>query len=450
MKAFRLLIVLAVIGAALGFAPTQALAGAFTYASAIQVQNLDNAAGNLSLIFYRQDGTIETTYSDTITAKGRNTYYPLPAGVGTGFNGSVIVTSTTKVASISNVHGAKSGNPYYASGAYIAQDSGSTTVGIPLLMKGNSGYNTWFNVQNAGTGDAHITVDYTSSLPNRTATIKPGAAVTFDQSTEAHNIAIFAATVTSDQPVVISVIEETGEVLLAYNGFASTAASTAPVFPLINENNSGYLTAVNLQNTGGSPTTVTVSYTPGSDGTACTETQTIQPGENGVFAMWPFTGVAKPGITSNCVSQKFIGSAKVTSNSAAMPLVAVVNQWKGAVNASATASFNSAAATSTVILPMIFDRRSGYNTYINLMNVGGSSTTVTCSFTGSAATQTTPAMPAGSGWVLAQVNNIANNYIGSATCTASGGGQIIAIVNELGPSGADDQLLSYEGINIAP
>jgi len=44
----------------------------------------------------------------------------------------------------------------------------------------------------------------------------------------------------------------------------------------------------------------------------------------------------------------------------------------------------------------------------------------------------------------------ANKYIGSATCSTDPSGQIVSVVNELGPSGTADQLLVYEGFNTAP
>jgi ABC-type sulfate transport system permease component len=96
---------------------------------------------------------------------------------------------------------------------------------------------------------------------------------------------------------------------------------------------------------------------------------------------------------------------------------------------------------------------SGYWTSINLMNVGASSGTVTCTFTPYGAvllpTLTKTLAPGeGISWLQAAVDEFGSTkYIGSATCSAPGT-QIVAIVNELGASSTADQLLVYEGINM--
>jgi hypothetical protein len=98
---------------------------------------------------------------------------------------------------------------------------------------------------------------------------------------------------------------------------------------------------------------------------------------------------------------------------------------------------------------------SGYWTSINLMNVGGSTATVTCTFTpyGAVPLPTltkTLAPDEGISWLQAAGDEFgATKYIGSATCIAPGT-QIVAIVNELGASTTADQLLVYEGINPTP
>lgn len=457
MKLFRITMILALVLTAVGMSVTTAqAAGRFTYMSSILVQNLDSVAGNITLTFYKTDGSVAATVTEAIAASSQNSYFPLPSSVGDTFNGSVIITSETNVASISNVHGGSGSNAYFASGAYVAQSAGDTTVSIPLLMKGNGQYNTWFNIQNAGSDDASVDVTYSDGLTDLDNVIAKGAAQTFDQTTEAHTATIFAATVTSDQPIVITVIEESASILYAYNGFTSAAGSTAPVFPLFHANNSGYFTAVNLQNQGTDATTVTITYTPSTNGTECTETQTIDPGKNGIFG-FVFAAAPGTGVTSDCtVGQKFIGSAVVTENTSDNNLVAVVNQWKGTINGGAYNGFNSDAATGKIVLPLVFDRRAGYWTSAGIRNVGTVATTVTCTFTPPAGS-TTPvewtseSLDPGEGYTHFHYGLLANNYMGSASCVANASGaKIIAIVNELGASASTDELLVYEAINTTP
>ena len=176
MKSLRLLLVLAFVFVGLGFSHNVAQAGAFTYTSSINLQNLENTTASITIHFYNQDGTENVSpVTDTIGPLGSKVYFPIPAS--TGFNGSVVIESSTQIGSVSNIHG----NNFAANASYVGSNTGSTTVLIPLLMKGNSGYNTWFNVQNTGSADANVQVAYSDGT-SATGTIKPGAAKTFDQS----------------------------------------------------------------------------------------------------------------------------------------------------------------------------------------------------------------------------------------------------------------------------
>jgi hypothetical protein len=233
--------------------------------------------------------------------------------------------------------------------------------------------------------------------------------------------------------------------MFAYNGFRTEEASTNPVMPLINANNVGYITGVQIQNLGASSTQVTVSYTPAGAGTACTETQTIAGNKSATFALAAFNN----GANSTCAAgARFVGSAQVTTNSTSQPLAAIVNQLKGSINGEAYGGFDPDLATSKVVMPLIMDRNSGYFTGFNVMNVG-SSAAVSCTFTDSAVT-VSDTLGTGEALNDIQNNKLGSGYVGSATCTAASGGQIVAVVNEVGPSGSADQLLVYEGIIATP
>lgn len=445
MKTLRLILVIAISLLALGFTQGEAEAGVFNYTSSINVQNLDNAAASIQIDFYKQDGSIDTHVDDNIPALGSKAYFPLQASV--GFNGSVIISSTTQVAAISNILGDNGA----AAAAYVAANSGNTTVLLPLLMKGNGGFNTWFNVQNTGSLQATVDISYSDGTTITNQTIPPGAAKTFDQATESHSQKVFSAMITSDQPVAATVVEESSDVMFAYSGFTQSQAVTNPVVPLVNSNNAGYQTGITVQNSGGTNTTVTMSYTPSGpgNGTACTETITIPAGKNETFAFSAFQGLPQTGMTTTCAAgQKFVGSAEVTQNTGNHPLVAIVNQLKSGVNGEAYGSFDASVATGEVVLPLIMNANGGYFTSINLQNVGSSTTTVTCTFTGSSVTAS-DTLTAGEGVSFLQPAQFGSTkYVGSATCTASASGKIVAVVNELGASSTLDQLLVYEGISM--
>jgi hypothetical protein len=411
----------------------------FTYTSGFTLQNLEGTTANVVLTYYNQDGSVEASVNDTVPGNDQNVYFPLGA-VSDGFNGSVVISSDRDVAAVTNVHG----DNFVANASYVGQSVGGTSVQLPLLMKGNSGFNTWFNVQNTGSSAANVSVAYSDGTSGANVSIPMGASYTYDQSTETHNAAVFSGVVTADQDVVVTVMEENASLLFSYNGF--TGGSTNPLLPLINTNNSGFTTGIQIQNTGGSSTSVTLSYTPSLAGTACTETKSIAAGESATFALNVFAGPPPAGTTSNCAAgATFIGSAKVTGNSTSQDLVAIVNQHKltgPGANGEAYGAFEG--GSSTVVMPLIMDRNSGYWTGFNIQNVGGSSTTVNCTFTSTSYT-VSDTLAAGEAMTALQNGAISNGYVGAGTCTSTGE-PIVGVVNELGPD-ALDQLLVYEGIN---
>lgn len=278
--------------------------------------------------------------------------------------------------------------------------------------------------------------------------LKPGAAHTFKQADNTCLTAPYvgAATVTATGGSIVATVIETGdETLFAYNGF--TVGSTDPVLPLVQFNNVGYHTGIQIQNTGGSSSDVTVSYTPadGAPGTACTETQTITAGNSATFGLFAFSLTPTVADTTCTLGERFIGSASVSANSASNDLVAIVNQTNFANYGSSYNGFNLASASSTVAMPLIMDRNAGYYTGFNVMNAGGSDTTVTCTFT-SSSYSVSQTLPPGGALNDLQLNKIADRYVGGGTCEAPGG-SIVAVVNELGDSSTADLLFTYEGFN---
>ena len=440
MKKF--IVLFTVIVSALVLMVATAAAQPTTYDSGFQVQNLGDGTATVNITFYNQDGSVEDQVDDTIAQGGSKTYFPLPAGVSSGFDGSVVISSDQPVAAITNVLG--DGFDYGAS--YGGFDGGAGTANLPLIMRNNGGFSTRFNVQNTGASATSVTVSYANSSCTETASIQPGAAATFDQSTNTclGSTYVGAATVAaaSGGEIVATVIETGKDTLFAYNGF--TAGSTEVVMPLVQANNSGFNTGVQVQNTGSASTDVTLSYTPvAGAGTACTETQTIGAGASKTFFLGAFRN-GSPG-TSNCAKgSRFVGSAAVSANSAGTDLVAIVNQTNFTNYGSAYNGFDPNAATGSLVMPLIMDRNSGFYTGFNIMNVG-SSATVTCTFSNSSRTYSAQLGTNAAGNDV-QNGKIANKYVGSASCSAPGGA-IIAVVNELGTSTSSDLLFTYEAFN---
>jgi hypothetical protein len=425
-----------------------------TYTSGIQVQNLSTTdEAEVQITFYNSsDGSIAATQDATIPAGSSSTFFPLNA-VSSGYDGSAVISSTQPVAAIVNVLG--NGTEHAAS--YGGFTGGALAVNIPLIQKNNYGINSFFNVQNVGTtGDANVTVTYPGTACTEDAVIPQGAAHKFDQST---NTCLpdgpGAATVTSDKDIVATVMQVQSNssglqaALLAYNAFA-TSGSTAPVMPLVSSGWYGSITGIQIQNTGGTSTNVTVTYTPsdGFPGVECDETKAIPAGQSVTFGL--STGNLLPAACRSLQSgyNAFIGTAEVTANSASQNLVAIVNQINSTnAQAASYAAFDPASGTTTVNLPLLADRNYGIFSGFSVMNVGDDDATINCTFSDSTVTASGTVGP-GESLTAVQQNAIANGYVGAATCTSNE--PVVAVVNYLDPgsvTGALDGLSVYEGIN---
>ncbi|HJW29618.1 MAG TPA: hypothetical protein VJ508_10260, partial [Saprospiraceae bacterium] len=283
-----------------------------------------------------------------------------------------------------------SSSPFYGASTN-GFTAGATKISLPLIVCNNAGFNTWFNVQNAGTGDAHITVTYIPGANGKSGvsepgTIKPGAAKTFNQTAgsstkncndlkDGSGKFVGSASITSDQPVVASVMFlGTGGIktLQGYDGFSGGSASVN--LPLIMANNSTYYTSINLQNGGTTTTTVTITFKPNTIGNTNTpnpETFALGPGQGKVFIQ--SGGISAYSPSNNWTAFGKYVSGAVISQTGAEPLFAVVNQNSTALTnlGSAYEGFDPTAATGTLKLPLIAANNSGYNTSINLQAVSG-------------------------------------------------------------------------------
>jgi hypothetical protein len=363
----------------------------------------------------------------------------------------VVIESDQPISAIANTLG--DGDQYGASSNGFT--GGATTINLPLLMKGNAGFDTWFNVQNTGSADATVTVTYNPGAipdPQNGVVIKPGAAKTFNQADVAALAAGFvgSAVVTSTQPVVATVMQVgTGgtKSLLAYNSF--TTGSTTVKLPLVQANNFGFFTGIQAMNTGTLPTDITITYGPntvaGGATPAAESCTAVQPGQSctkiQLNGQWSF---------------QYVGAANIT-NSAAQPLVAITNQLTLAGKGSAYEGFNPTAATLTAVAPLVMANNFGYFTGVQVQNVG----TGNCDFTvkyspntvssaiGTPINETATAVAPGASFTFLQLGGQwTDRYVGGANVTGTGAGCLVAaIVNELNNGAAGDLLFTYNATN---
>lgn len=457
----KLLAVLFVLTLALGvFATPTHAAIPITYESSIQVRNLTSTAGTITLTFYDLSGTIVgTPLTDAIAANETKSYYRGTMPVDAGFNGSVVISADVEIAAMSNLVGLNASASPISYAAYSGFAGGATSAYLPTLFKDNYGYNTFFYVQNTGSASTAVNIVYSDGTTANIAAIAPGQSVIVSQKTETHTPKVFSATLTSTvAPIAVTVVEE-GSTLFSYTGFGSGAAN--PLMPLINQNNYGYFTGVQIMNTGTASTVVTVSYTPSMGGTACYETRTLAAGTSKTFSQYVFyesqNESGDPAFATNCVmGQTFIGSAKVTANTTTAPLVAVVNQLQPSqIKGGAYIAFDPSQGGSKIVYPLIMDRNYGYFTSHSIVNVGTTEIAageLSCLFTGTDKTgpvsvtlSNSAAIPVDASWTLNHQGLLGDGFVGGATCTGPAGALLVGTSNQLGATVGVDTLLVSEG-----
>ncbi len=448
-----------------GFASPVEAAVPTSYESGIQVRNLTDDPGTIILKFYDLNGVLINEFPDEIAGNESKTYYQASMPVSAGFNGSVVIDSTVPLAALSNLVGLV-GSERVSYAAYGGFSAGSMNVYLPILFKGNFGYNTFYYVQNTGSVPTDVNIVYSTGISDTITGLQPGQSKVVNQVDEAHTQSVFSATLTaSAAPIAVAVVQE-GPALFSYIGFGSGV--TNPIMPLINQNNFGYFTGAQIQNAGGTDTIVTVEYEPALAGTACTETRTIPAGASRTFSLNVFyapQAETDPAFDTTCtMGETFIGSAKVTANTENMELVAVVNQLQVADNkGGAYNALFAADGQQKVIFPLIMDRNFGYFTGWSIVNVGTTPIapeTLVCNVTGVGESgpidmnfSNTEAIPVDGSWTHIQLDQIDSGFVGGATCVGPAGASLVGTSNQLGagPMWAGiDTLLVSEGFVVEP
>ena len=420
---------------------TSVVSAQFTSVTSFQVQNLSATQANVQLVFYDASGNAVTaaTLSDTIAAnsnklytQGNNTNLP------SGFNGSVVVSSDQPVAAI-GVQDSVSGSMHYQ-GTYggFSADAASDSFYLPTIMKAFYGYTTEVSVQNAGSSNVDVTVTYAPGGYTDTKTgLKPGQVVRFNNAstTGMANGYIGAATITtSSGGTVVAVVNQINAAAYqeqTYEGFSSASSGTTLYTPVLMKAFYGFNTSVQVQNVGTAQTTVTIIYSNG-----LTRTQTLSGGQGYLFTQGNETGLP----TSN-----WIGSARITST--ASNIVAVVNQQN--TTTGKAASYNAFATAAThYVGPNVMKAFYGFNTSVQVQNVGATAAACTVTFAPGGTSQTSPsALPQYGTYLFTQGNNSAlgTSYIGAVDITCAGQ-PFVAIVNQDGAAGAGDNAMAYDAI----
>lgn len=441
-KSLSLLMLVVFLLGAVAVSPKAVYAIALpAYESAIQVQNLDSASvASISIAYYNPDGTLAALpapyvnpVADTVAAGSSNTYLPIHPNA--GFKGSVVVSSDKQIAIISNLTIVATNR---ALGTYTGVAAGGPSLFFPLIDKRNNV--SVFSVQNASSVVANYVIDFIplpgggyADIPDIAGVLQPGAAATYNMADyNGSNQWLGSIKVTATTGALAGVVSNVNSTVAAsptngvYNGFS--AGSTTSILPLVMENNNGNRTGVSCQNLGPGAATITMSYTPSAGYPA-------RPAD--VFAAVPENGIAVK-VMDYLGATKWVGGSTVTVSGPAT-IACVVNQTRPEKkNSNLYEGFNPAAATDTVVMPLIMSKNGTTTqtfTAFSIASVDGTNINVSCDWKPSVSFPDIANTVKSGAAVLVfsqQTGFSAGNarWIGSAVCTEATGKAIVAVVNQ--------------------
>jgi hypothetical protein len=467
-----------------------------------QIQNLGTSTADVSVTYYDSTGMAYTGPTFMIDGGGSVVWTQwddtaLPDG-----QYSAVIESTEEIAVIANQqllpNGATGFTPIPPFSSYSGATGGSTQVTLPVIMYNWFGYYTEFYVQNAGSGDAAVTVTYYPGVMNGetsgaagvtdTGTIPQFASQGFSQESMPGLGApsgtwtgrfLGSAVVTADQPIVVVVNQHVvaSHKLFTYNGFTGGATSIgAPVYM---RGYFGYYASLTIGNPSASADAhVQITYTaddtysnPASQ--TVVVDHTIAPGTALVRYDGPTATDDQSDLDDATNFTRFFGAVKVTSD---IPVVLMVNQESTVPAGAQSGTYNGAPlgdATTKISVPLVQADFYGYYTSLTIQNTTGTDANITIEYTSDATYSAVPNMSKSYNHVIpanGQVNvyegrkgglevgdinsdtfwrdGTNKRFIGSAIITSDQ--PIIAFVNEEKDVSGMDTMYTYNAFNIAP
>lgn len=359
----------------------------------------DTSTANISLSRYGECVSSCSTDTGTVVATatvvpGGSYYYnpALDSGFPSSFSGSIVVQSDQQLAGTVTLANDLTGSDY-ASDAYSAATSTSTSAFLPIIMShlGGFNWNTRITVQNAGSSNANVTISYSGSgAPGDTVIngLPPNMMALVDQYDSGASNFNGAATVTSSEPVAV-VVEEYkagGGVLVTYNGVPLSNAGTTVYMP-------GYIaqgywaTDFTISNTSGSTANITIDFSGSSDSLS----GTIAANSSEYFN--PYLSVFPSGWTGTAPSSGYYGAATISSDQNVVAVYNIANSAGGGPGNSAIGyiGFPSSMSNTTVVVPLIMNHYStGWDTTFSVQNVQGGTASLQLYYSGNMAPNCSP------------------------------------------------------------
>jgi len=392
----------------------------------LTVQNTTAQATAVELSFYDEEGRLVYSFGDRLASHGSRTYDParippLPSG----FTGAAVVRSSAAVSGTVNED--RAGRDRLT---YEAFTSGSDTIWAPLLMRLYHGWSTGIQIQNLGREAATARVTFTTRnaaepLASTTVSIPSFASRTLYQPADDRipaewvGSAIIESLEGEPLAAIVNQVSPTGPAM-AYVGV--DAPSPRVFAPLLFKNAGGWNTGLQVQNTSRADATLRAVFGNG-DGATWSETAPVEAGASTTFYQ-PSNGQ---------IPEPFVGSATVAS-AEGQNLGGVVNEVReGSTMASAYDVVDRGA--DAAYIPLAYRGFAGWNSGIQVQNVGTGAARVSLTFyaqAGTVAATVEGTIDPGESetYYLPSIAALPSGFIGSAVA-ASSGEPIAAIVNHV-------------------
>lgn len=412
--------------------------------SGIQVQNTSGTAATVHLIYYGQNGNaVAADGPQSVPAGGSWTFYqPGDPNLPGGFDGSAVVHSTQPIAAIVNRVNYIGALAY--AGSLTVPTSSGTQLTVPLVYGGLNGYSTTVSIQNTGATAATYLLSLqanTSTSPTTTLSVTiPALAVR--RVRIGIDVAVpptFIGTATIGSSTTAIAVAETRNpstnILLGYAGFTTGANVTNA--PLLFKNYNGWVSGAQVANLSGSTITVNASLRNRDTGATLALPSVTLSANQGYFYDLAAHSIVTDG---------FVGSGVFTANGP----VSVTVQEINASRSTGMAYSGFGAGTANISLPLIFKGSNGWDTGVQVQNVGGAQAALVITYylANNVTVTDNDVVDPGNSVTFYQpaTTSLPSGLVASAT-VASNGPPIVALVNEVNYARGADAAMAYEGIN---
>jgi hypothetical protein len=405
------------------------------YVTAVYVQNIGTRAASISVSYVDQSGATAGA-GDVNISLAPNATWIVRQDNGHAFSGgqagSGVVFSNQPIAAFVNEFAPGGSDATSYTGVGFATEVGSTAFAPVIANNAYGGYTTGIGLMNLATSTTNVTVTYrdgsgtvikTQTLANLAAGAYQGL-YSGDVGLGLPNGFAGTATITSSAGNLAAVVNETGPGGQFSSYDAVPAGSTTSYAPVaLNNAFGGYNTGMGIQNTSGSPGTVTITYYDAGGGATV---KTFPIAANGYVGVYQGTNIPTPGAYT----------ARLTSTVA---IAAIVNEVAASsTSAQESSAYNTlAAGSSNLHLALVESTGAdGWSTGEGIMNTGVVSIAVTVNYydigTGAAVgTPQTQTLAPNAFWGLYQpTGGLPNGTRASAVVSTGSGGQVAVICNE--------------------